>query len=90
MIIGLKMWPLESTHAKKFHRGQILKLACFVPMFHLVTLGVEPILTAGISYEQNLVEVHKEMLHTKYQSSAPFSISSVYSRPQDYGNPLLS
>ena len=46
------MRALESTQAKKFQRGQILKLACFVPMFHLVTLGVEPILTPGASYEQ--------------------------------------
>ena len=47
MIIELKMWTLESTQAKKFQRGKILKLACFVPMFHLVTLEVEPILTPG-------------------------------------------
>ena len=46
------MWTLESTQAKKFQRGKILKLACFVPVFHLVTLGVEPILTPGASYEQ--------------------------------------
>ena len=41
------MWTLKSTQAKKFQRGKILKLGCFVPMFHLVTLGVEPILTQG-------------------------------------------
>ena len=51
MIIGLKMWTLESTQAKKFQRGKILKLACFVPMFHFVTLWVEPILTPRASYE---------------------------------------
>ena len=32
-----------------------------------------PVLTPGASYEKNLVEIHKEMLHTKYQSSAPSS-----------------
>ena len=46
------MWTPKSTQAKKFQRAKILKLACFVPMFHLVTLGVEPILTPEASYEQ--------------------------------------
>ena len=41
-----------STQAKECQRGKILKLTCFVPMFHLVTKGVELILTTGASYEQ--------------------------------------
>ena len=46
------MWTVESTQAKKFQSGKILKLACFIPMFHLVTQGEEPILTQGASCEQ--------------------------------------
>ena len=38
--------------SQKVSERKILKFACFVPVFHLVTPGVEPILTPGSSYEQ--------------------------------------
>ena len=42
-------------------------------MFKLVTPGEGAVLTPVASYEKNLVEVHKEKLYTKYQSSKLFS-----------------
>ena len=50
-----------------------LKFVFFVPMLQFVTARAGPVLTLGASYEQNLVEVHKVMLHTKCQSSRPYS-----------------
>ena len=46
-----------------------LKMGFYVPMFQLVTPKAGPVLTPGA----NLVEVLKEMLYTKYQSSRPSS-----------------
>ena len=57
----------------QFQRRRILKMVFFVPMFQLVTPR------GGASFDPtsiiwiNLVEVHKEMLKTKYQSSTPYS-----------------
>ena len=64
-----KLYPFQ------FQRGRILKLVFFVPMFQLVTSRV------GISFDPKgiirikLLEVHKEMLNTEYQSSNPSSFS---------------
>ena len=51
-------------------------LCSYVPTCdQLVTPGVGPVLTPRASYKQNLAEIHKEILNTKYQSSMPSSSS---------------
>ena len=64
---------LNTKYQNSSPRRRILKLVFFVPIFQLVTHGAGPVLTPCASYEKNLVEVHKEMLKAKYQSSMPSS-----------------
>ena len=49
--LGNATYQISKFHAFQFQRGRILKLACFVPIFHLVTPGPGPILTPGASYK---------------------------------------
>ena len=51
--LGNTTYQISKLHAFQFQRGRILKLVCFVPMFHVVTPGAGPILTIGASDEQN-------------------------------------
>ena len=57
--------------AFQFQRRRILKFAFFVPMFKIVTPRGRASFDPRDIIRRNLVEVHKEMLNTKYQSSTP-------------------
>ena len=46
----------------------------FVPMFQLVTPGLGANLEPRNIIRTNLVEVHQEMLHAKYESSNPYDL----------------
>ena len=67
---GDDTYQVSNLYAIQFQRRKFLKMGFFVPMFQLMTPGEGPVLTRGTT----LVEVLKEMLHTKYQSSAPSSL----------------
>ena len=64
---------ISNLYAFKFQRRRFLKFSFFVPMLKLF------IPRGGANFDPmdiiltNLVEVHKEMLHNKYQSSTPSS-----------------
>ena len=61
-----KALPLPVAETKNFED------CFFVPMFQFVTLGGASFDAQG-TIPTNLVEVHMEMLYTKYQSSMPSS-----------------
>ena len=72
---GDAVYQISKVYTFQFQRRIILKMGFFVPIFQLVTPQ------GGASFNSNgiiwtymyLVEVHKEMLNTKYQSSRPSS-----------------
>ena len=45
--LGNATFQISKPHVFQFQTGRILKLVCFVPMFHHVTPGEGPILTQG-------------------------------------------
>ena len=62
-----KLWAIQ------FQRRRIIKFSFLVPMFNVWRSGRGQFKTRGI-LSTNLVEVHKEIPHTKYQSSRPSSV----------------
>ena len=70
---GHTAYQISKLNPFQFQKRRILKMGFFVPTFQLVIPGARPVLTPGESYEKFLVEVHKEMLCTKYESSRPSS-----------------
>ena len=72
-VLGNATYQISKLHALHFQRRKVLKIGCFVPMFHLVTLRCRANFDPRGIIWKDLVKVHKEMLHTKYQSYTPFS-----------------
>ena len=63
---------ISKLYTFQFKRRRILNFAFFVPMLELTIPRAKLVFTqGGIKICINLVEVHQEMLHAKYQSCMP-------------------
>ena len=72
-IQGDATYKISNLYTFQFQRRRILKTGFFVHMFRFVTpRGCASFDPRDIIWT-NFVEVHKEMLYTKYQSSRPSS-----------------